>query len=310
MQNRRIIRRSIWPILRGYATEALGIFESGTKPKLIFGTEIYFRALLYHGLDTDVEKLRTGGNMINNLFLSLSTTAAILMCLTGCASMPEDPIEKEVFLEANDPLEPMNRAFFAFNTGFDKVILEPTAIVYRKFVPQPGRAAITRFLHNLKLPSTFINNLLQLEFGHATHTMTSFVINSTFGLGGIFDLVEGDNREEDLGQTFATWGLNEGFYLVIPFYGPSNLRDGLGLIGDNLLDPWSLRLNTDQTKILKANRTVIGAVNTRERLIEDVQNVRETSIDIYAVMRSLYRQKRGNDIRNGAPPPAPTFVFE
>ena len=140
--------------------------------------------------------------------------------------------------------------------------------------------------------------------------MTSFVINSTFGLGGIFDLVEGDNREEDLGQTFATWGLNEGFYLVIPFYGPSNLRDGLGLIGDNLLDPWSLRLNTEQTKILKANRTVIGAVNTRERLIEDVQNVRETSIDIYAVMRSLYRQKRGNDIRNGAPPPAPTFVFE
>lgn len=243
-------------------------------------------------------------------FIIRGTAAVLFASLAACASMPDDPIEREVFLEANDPLEPMNRAVFAFNLEVDRIILKPTAVVYRKVVPQPGRAGITRFLNNLKMPITFVNDLLQLEFGRAADTFARFLVNSTVGIGGLFDIAGVKEHEEDLGQTLGRWGAGEGFYLVLPFYGPSNLRDGLGLVGDGFLDPWHMVLDPTQTRAFYAERTVAGAVDDRERVIEDFAELRRTSLDLYATMRSLYRQSRGNEIRNGAPPPDPVFEFD
>ncbi len=236
--------------------------------------------------------------------------ATLLINVMGCASFPDDPIEREVFLEANDPFEPMNRAIFAFNIEMDKIILEPTALIYRNLIPKSGRNAIGRFLINLQLPSTFVNNLLQFEFKEATSTLFSFVINTTIGLGGLFDPAGITTREEDLGQTIASWGIGEGFYLVLPFYGPSSLRDGLGLVGNMHIDPLRIVLKNSEIKSFNSEKIILEAINDREATIEDFSSLRNTSLDLYSAMRSLYRQKRDNDIRNGAPAPNPMFEFD
>lgn len=232
------------------------------------------------------------------------------MAVGACASLPEDPIEREVALEANDPLEPMNRAVFAFNMEVDRVILEPTARAYRKVVPQPGRIAIHHFLQNLKMPVTFVNDLLQFEFARAADTLARFVVNSTVGIGGVLDIAGIPEHEEDFGQTFARWGAGEGFYLVLPLFGPSNPRDALGLVAGGVLDPWQTVLDPTQTRAFAAERTVTGAISDREAVIEEFDEVRRTTVDLYATVRSVYRQTRGNEIRNGAPPPDPVFEFD
>ena len=265
-------------------------------------------------LSTRSEKERcvlgSGKVMGKSRFLFWATTAALFACLTACASVPQDPIEREVFLEANDPLEPLNRAVFAFNMGVDRAVLEPAAIAYRNVVPKPGRVAITRLLSNLKLPITFVNDLLQLEFGRATNTFARFLVNSTVGVGGLFNVVGTREHQEDLGQTLGRWGVGNGFYVVLPLYGPSNVRDAMGLVGDTFLNPWQSVLDPTQSRAFHGARGVAGVVNDRERRIEDFNDIRRRSLDMYATFRSMYRQTRGNEIRNGAPPPDTVFGFD
>ncbi len=244
------------------------------------------------------------------MFRKLSFLAASLAAfgaLAACATVPTDPVARAAYDEANDPLEPLNRAVFAFNMEVDRYVLEPVAKGYRRTVPAGGREAVHNFLHNLKSPVTLVNNLLQGDVKRAAETSFDFVVNSTAGVLGLFDVTGHDDgltvHEEDLGQTFAVWGVGTGPYLVLPFHGPSNVRDTVGMLGDRYFDPFEYTIEPpDDTRIFLA-RTVTGAVDARERTLEEFNDIRRTSLDFYATARSLYRQSRKNQIRNGAPAP-------
>ncbi|MCZ6637601.1 MAG: VacJ family lipoprotein, partial [Alphaproteobacteria bacterium] len=152
--------------------------------------------------------------------------------LPGCASAPEDPAARAEFEKDNDPIEPFNRAMFAFNVQMDGMFLRPAAVVFQGVLPEPVQDGVHNFLSNMRAPVVFANDVLQGEMDRAGTTAERFVINTTVGILGVWDAatymgIEG--HSEDFGQTFAVWGAGEGFYLVLPFIGPSNPRDALGL---------------------------------------------------------------------------------
>ena len=241
---------------------------------------------------------------------SILGLAATFLLGAGCAAVPDDPIEREIFLETNDPLEPMNRAVFAFNMQLDRLALEPIAKGYRAAVPEFGRNMVRNFFWNLKSPVILVNDLLQGEPGRAGETVARFMVNTTIGIGGLFDVAGIERHEEDLGQTLAAWGAGEGPYIVFPFHGPTNLRDLSGLVGDRFFDPFTYALDAGQAQSHFAGRTVGGAIDARSRNIEEFDDVRRSSLDLYSTFRSLYRQQREFDIRNGAPAPFEPFLFD
>ncbi len=206
--------------------------------------------------------------------------------------------------DVNDPIEGFNRAIFNFNLKFDRAILKPAAKGYRAVLPEPGRDIVKNFLDNLRTPIILANDILQGKPGRAGHTVHRFLFNTTLGLGGLFDLV-GDlgmeGHDEDFGQTLAVWGVGEGPYLVLPILGPRPPRDAIGLAVDNVLfDPLGY---VDLAFYIGLGRTAIRGVDERSRHIESLDEIEETSIDFYATIRSLYRQRRSDEIRDGAPPP-------
>ena len=240
-------------------------------------------------------------------FIGLALTA---MITAGCASLPEDPIEREIFLETNDPLEPMNRSVFAFNLQFDKYAFEPLAKGYRAVIPEFGRKMVRNFFHNLKSPVIFVNDLLQFEPQRAYETAVRFFVNSTIGIGGLFDISPIEAHDEDLGQTFARWGAEEGAYIVLPILGPTNFRDLTGMVGDRFFDPFSYVNEANQAQNTFYGRTVVEGVDDRSRNIETFDDLERNSFDPYATFRSLYRQQREFEIRNGALEPFEDFDFD
>ena len=164
--------------------------------------------------------------------------------LAGCAARPDpnDPDEVAEFKQTNDPIEPFNRTMYAVHQGIDRVVLRPVAVAYRDVVPQPLRTGIRNVLGNLRTPVILANDMLQGEPRRAGDTLGRFLMNSTLGLGGIFDVAGNQfgvkGHSEDYGQTLAVWGVGEGAYLFIPVIGPSNPRDltgfGLGIASDPL----------------------------------------------------------------------------
>ena len=232
--------------------------------------------------------------------------ALLALPVASCATAPEGDEEAMArYEEANDPLEPWNRGVLEFNRGFDDFVLRPIAIVYRNILPDVVRKRIHLFLMNLRTPVVFANDLMQSEPERAGETLGRFVINSTVGIGGLFDVATEwglEPHSEDFGQTLAVWGAGEGPYLMLPLFGPSNPRDVTGIVVDLFLDPLNYLLDD---KYLIA-RTGTRIVDERERHIEDLENLEATSIDFYAALRSLYRQYRDNEVRNGAlPSPLP-----
>jgi phospholipid-binding lipoprotein MlaA len=204
----------------------------------------------------------------------------------------------------NDPLEPMNRVILDFNEFINALLLRPIAELYVLMIPDFARDAIQNALKNLRSPVILANDLLQFEMVRAWETTERMVINSTVGLGGMIDVAEKwgiKGHDEDLGQTFAVWGVPEGFYLVLPIFGPSNPRDAIGKFLDSYLDPLSRYAdNTDRDEI-SYTRTLLGGVDEFSRVMVDLEKLKETSVDYYAALRSVVRQKREADIRNGEP---------
>ena len=232
--------------------------------------------------------------------------ALLALPLANCATTPEGDAEVMArYEEANDPLEPWNRGVLEFNRGFDDFVLRPIAIVYRHILPDVVRERIHLFLMNLRTPVILANDLMQGEPERAGETLERFVINSTVGVGGLFDIAAEwglEPHNEDFGQTLAVWGVGEGPYLMLPFFGPSNPRDATGIAVDLFLDPLNYLLDD---KYLLA-RFGTRVVDERERHIENLDNLEATTIDFYAALRSLYRQYRDNEVRNRAlPPPLP-----
>ncbi|MSP68299.1 MAG: VacJ family lipoprotein [Alphaproteobacteria bacterium] len=227
--------------------------------------------------------------------------AASLLALSGCSTTGTDET-------ANDPLEGFNRGVFAFNQGFDKAVIKPVAEGYRWALPKPVRDGVKNVLDNLKAPVILANDLMQGQFERAGVTIGRFIVNTTVGLGGVSDYASDIGLEqhgEDFGQTLAVWGFGEGPYLMLPVLGPSNPRDLTGLIADIFLDPLSYVASANDVEYLTGVRTVVRAIDTRSRHIEDLDDLERTSLDFYAALRSLYRQKRDDEILNGATPPLP-----
>ena len=225
--------------------------------------------------------------------------------VSGCTKRPpaSDPFALQTYNELNDPLEPMNRAVFAFNMGLDKIALEPAARLYRSLGPPDIRDGISNFVFNWKEPITFINDVLQAEPERAGTTLSRFLINSTFGLFGFLDTatywgIEG--HKEDFGQTFAVWGVGEGFYLMLPFLGPSSARDFTGFMVDFFYDPVSLVLTNNGLSYVKYGRLAMRGLIYREENLEILDELSKSSGDFYATVRSAYRQLKKYDIANGA----------
>lgn len=228
--------------------------------------------------------------------------AALTGLLAACAAVPNDPQMAAAQAEANDPIEPFNRWIFNINEGFDLLLLKPVAVVYREVVPDPLRNNVRNFLTNLRSPVSVANDLLQGDVDGASNTFGRFLVNSTIGFGGLADVAAAAGRlpqDEDFGQTLAVWGAGEGPYLVLPLYGPSNVRDVAGFAVDSAIDPVNIYLRNNDRDALIYARIGVNAVDARSRLIEVIDDLKVNSIDYYATVRSLYRQRRNDLIRDG-----------
>jgi phospholipid-binding lipoprotein MlaA len=212
--------------------------------------------------------------------------------------------------EVNDPLEPLNRGIFEFNRVFDGLLLEPAARIYRMATPRFFRTGVRNFLANLSTPVVFVNDVLQGEPHRAELTLGRFMMNTILGLGGLIDvggmLGMPERHFEDFGQTLAVHGTGPGPYLMLPLLGPSTGRDAVGRVVDLGFDPLTVTgaagvgILIDPTAFGLA-RTGTETLSAREDSLDEIDELKRSSIDLYAAVRSYYLQFRAYEIRNGAP---------
>ena len=203
--------------------------------------------------------------------------------------------------EIYDPWEDSNRTSLEVNDALDRAVLEPVAKGYRAVTPRAGRVAVSNFLKNLNSPVVMGNQLLQGDIEGFGNTSARAFINTLAGFGGILDLAEEGgipHEPEDFGQTLAVWGAEPGPYLMVPFFGPSNVRDLSGNIVDGLADPLRIYLFNIDREPLHYARVGAGVVSKREELIGVIDDLRRNSFDYYAAIRSAYNQQRQALIRD------------
>lgn len=234
--------------------------------------------------------------------------SALCLALSGCATPPpaDDPEAVAEYRENNDPMEPTNRALFAVHEALDRAVLQPIAEAYRAAVPPPVRTGVRNVLGNLRAPVILANDLLQGEADRARVTLGRFMVNSVFGVAGIFDVARAwgvHGHSEDFGQTLAVWGVGEGPYIFVPLLGPTNLRDLGGFSVDLMSSPVSYLGQGAIVETLGWSRLGMTVVDTREDLLDAIDQVRSTSLDPYSTIRSAYRQRRQFEIRNAGPGP-------
>lgn len=234
----------------------------------------------------------------------------------GCATRPpaSQPEALAHYKEINDPLEPTNRVIHGFNQGLQKVLLKPIARGYIAVVPPPARKGIGNALFNLRGPIIFANDVLQGESKRAGQTLARFVINSTLGIAGLFDVAKSlgiERHDEDFGQTLAVWGAGEGPYLELPLFGPSNVRDGIGLGVDIVLDPFFWILRSQNLNYVNYIRRGAEGIDLLATNLDEIEDLERSSLDYYAALRSAYRQDRASEIRNGAEElEVPDYLFD
>ena len=226
--------------------------------------------------------------------------AAILaMGLGACASTQS--VETGT---VSDPYEGFNRQMFAFNSEVDKYALGPAAGAYETVTPEFARDRVGDFLHNLKSPVIFINDVLQGEGDRAGDTLGRFLINSTIGVAGLWDVAGYNGIEkhsEDFGQTLAVWGVESGPYLVLPLMGPTTPRDLFGGGIDRALDPlnWTeFADNPDLDDHIASGRSVLGGLNARVALDDQIEQL-NAQPEPYVALRRIYSSQRQAEIRNG-----------
>ena len=225
----------------------------------------------------------------------------ILLVLSGCATPPpaNDPDAIADFKETNDPLEPTNRVFYAINDGLDTVILRPAALAYRYVVPEPLRNGIHNMLNNLGTPVQLSNDMLEGKPRRAGDTTMRFLINSTVGVLGFFDVAKGwgyPDHDADFGMTLASWGMDEGPFLYLPVLGPTNPRDFTGFGVDIAADPLTWVGKGAVVTDLGYAKWGLNALDQRERVLDSIDSIKKTALDPYATFRSLYRQHRRSQI--------------
>jgi phospholipid-binding lipoprotein MlaA len=234
--------------------------------------------------------------------LAASMLSAALFAVGGCATV-EHP-------NRADPLEPFNRSMYRFNEGVDRVVLKPSATWYRERVPPLVRTGVSNFFNNLGDAWSAVNSLLQFHLQDFEENLARFHMNTMFGVFGIFDVASEANIErhrEDFGQTLGRWGVPSGPYLVLPFFGPSTLRDAVALPAD-----WHYDL-VRRVNPAGVRDTVYGVrlVNERANLLRAGDMLDEAALDKYSFTRDAYLQRRHSEIfdrdkdQDQTPPPLP-----
>jgi phospholipid-binding lipoprotein MlaA len=203
----------------------------------------------------------------------------------GAAGTAVDPVA--------DPLFYFNYAMYVVNDNLYYYVLKPVATGYKTVMPPPARKGIRNFFHNLMFPIRFVNNLLQWKLEQASDEFGIFLVNSTAGILGFNQVAQKHldmhTQKEDLGQTLGTYGIKEGFYLVLPVLGPSTLRDAIGMAGDyfvldpiDYVSPWELELGLD----------VLDIINRTSFRIGDYESLKKAALDPYVAIRDAYIQNR------------------
>ena len=224
----------------------------------------------------------------------------VVLITTGCSTtrITDDP-NKHI---ANDPLEGLNRSIYGFNKTADTWVLRPVAKAYDATLPKPAKTGVRNFFSNLGEPLNALNNLLQGKVDGALTSTYRFAVNSTVGLLGLVDVakhLDVERKPEDFGQTLAAWGAGPGPYLMLPFLGPSNLRDGVGRLTDAaILYPINEISDSSGTR---TGLVLIDIISLRADLL-GADRLLENQIDQYAFLKRAFEQNRIDAIYDGNPP--------
>lgn len=217
------------------------------------------------------------------------------LSLSACADFTNQKVLDDA--DANpDSNESFNRAMYSVHNAVDTVLLRPVATGYRFVMPEKGREMVSNFVHNLGSPVFFANSVLQGDVNNSFATFWRFVVNTTMGVGGLFDVASSAGlkaRDADFGQTMAVWGVPSGSYVFVPVMGPGTMRDSFGRVVDFMWNPSFWARDNGWTYA----QTAITIVDKRSQVYTLVDDVNRTSVDPYATFRSGYLQKRVSEIR-------------
>ena len=224
----------------------------------------------------------------------LGVVALALLLFNSCAPKNWDSEAEGAF----DPLEGINRTTYKFNKGMDFILLKPAATVFQKF-PSPVKTGVNNFFNNLSEPTVATNKALQKKGDDSLNSVTRFVVNSTFGIGGLFDVATmwdvPQPSETDFGQTLRGYGMHDSVYFVLPLLGPSTFSDSIGSVGDNTLSP----INYIDSDKVRYSIYALGAINTRSNLLPTTDLIEEIALDEYSFVRDAYEEQRKNNIPTG-----------
>jgi len=221
-----------------------------------------------------------------------SLLVAALIFLGGCATVDPD------FADPRDPWEGFNRAVYSFNDLLDRAMIKPLAEGYQAVMPEPLDKGVTNFFSNISDITSAINNLLQFKVGRAVSDLGRVAVNTTIGIGGLFDVASNmdlPHYGEDFGQTLGTWGVASGPYIVLPVLGPSTGRDTVGRVADWFTDP----VNYIEDDTVRYSLKGLEVIDKRSDLLSASRVVDQAALDPYAFVRDSYLQKRRSEVHDG-----------
>ena len=216
-----------------------------------------------------------------------------MIVVSGCATDP--------YADPRDPMEEYNRAAYSFNQMMDRMLFTPLASGYNFIMPAPVNRGVTNFFDNLGDVRSALNNLLQLKVGRAINDVGRVAVNSTLGILGFMDVASNLNLpryDEDFGQTLGAWGFGSGPYIILPFFGPSSVRDGVGIVVDFFADP-IFYLDKRSTRWALWG---LQLIDTRADLLNASRIVDQAALDPYSFIRDAYLQRREDLVHDGNPP--------
>jgi phospholipid-binding lipoprotein MlaA len=250
-------------------------------------------SVLPHPPSTPERRMRAAHRSLG--FASVVLVLVLAYSLAGCASLPEGSKR-----DPRDHIERFNRSIYKFNTALDHAILRPVARGYVKVTPRPVRNGVANFFSNLGYTKTIGNDIFQGHFLDFGSDIARFVVNTTVGIGGVFDPATRfglEKHDRDFGQTLGKWGLPTGSYLVLPLLGPSDVRDGFGLLPDRFL---SIEGQITDP-VIQAGLTVGDRVDGRAKLLP-FDKILDTAYDPYALVRNVWFQRRDHKVHGDTTP--------